>query len=96
MLQLIPYRDINGYLLGNRVPRFDDKPGGLRGTAIVKYIYCPLSDGLRTIDKCITCEHFGWQSVKKCGLRCNCGEVAEIPYYLQQTKNADEYETDNN
>lgn len=86
MARVIPYRDLNGYIIEPKhKPIFDESRDKLSGGYSVAVLtYCPEIDGLKHIGECEKCEFFRGNKQYQ-GVMCASEAPDKTPWYMKQT-----------
>lgn len=85
MARVIPYRDLNGYIIEPKhKPIFDERRNKLSGGyAVAVLTYCPEIDGLKHIGECEKCEFFRGHKQYQ-GVKCASSSTKQPPYYYNK------------
>lgn len=80
MVRVIPYRDLNGYVINpEHKPIFDESRSKLSGGyAVAVLTYCLEIGGLKHIGECEKCEYFRGHEQYE-GVKCASASIIEAP-----------------
>lgn len=83
-MQLIPYRNTEGYLMrGFAIFRRDEPCKNIELGYAAKYVFCPERNGLIWIGHCEGCEHFAGHVENK-GVNCKSRKPYAPPEYYEK------------